>query len=277
MKAAPQTQISKPLAQLPRFQSIPVMLAQIAAIADAEIQKLRHDPLELLTRVVQPVLWLVLFGQVFGRVRGIPTGGIPYQDYLVPGILAQSALFIAIFYGISAIWERDLGILYKYLMSPAPRWALVLGKALSAGVRGLSQAVMVYIIALLLGVRLRHGVLDLLGVAAVILVGAAIFSTFSLIIACIVKTRERFMGIGQVLTMPLFFASNAIYPIALMPAWLRVIAAGNPLTYQVDALRALMLPNYHLIFSLQTNAAVQLGTLVFLVALAAKMYPSILD
>ena len=254
-----------------------VIAAQIAAIADSEIQKLRHDPVELFTRVIQPVLWLVLFGQVFGRVQGIPTGGIRYEDYLVPGILAQSALFIAIFYGISAIWERDLGILYKYLISPAPRWALVLGKALSAGVRGLSQAIMVYILALLLGVHLRHDPLDLCGVAIVILVGAAIFSTFSLIIACIVKTRERFMGIGQILTMPLFFASNAIYPIALMPGWMRSVAAANPLTYQVDALRAFMLPGYHLVFSAQINAAVQLGALIVLIGIAAKMYPSILD
>ena len=260
-----------------RASGFAIIIAQIAAIADAEIQKLRHDPVELFTRVVQPVLWLVLFGQVFGRLRGIPTEGIRYEDYLVPGILAQSALFIAIFYGISAIWERDLGILYKYLITPAPRWALVLGKALSAGVRGLTQAMMVYVLAMLLGVHLRHNPLDLAGVAVVILAGAAIFSTFSLIVACIVKTRERFMGIGQILTMPLFFASNAIYPIALMPPWLRSIAAANPLTYQVDALRALMLPGYHLAFAPQVNAAMQGGTLVVLVAIAAKMYPSILD
>jgi ABC-2 type transport system permease protein len=73
-----------------------------------------------------------------------------------------------------------------------------------------------------------------------VVLGSAIFSTFSLIIACIVKTRERFMGIGQVLTMPLFFASNAIYPLDIMPQWLRFVAHINPLTYLVDALRGLM-------------------------------------
>ena len=101
------------------------------------MHKLRHDPIELLTRAVQPVLWLLLFGEVMARVRGIPPGGLPYLDFLAPGILAQSVLFVAIFYGIAAIWERDLGILHRYLVSPAPRSALVLGKALSAGVRGL--------------------------------------------------------------------------------------------------------------------------------------------
>ncbi|HTV74949.1 MAG TPA: ABC transporter permease [Candidatus Acidoferrales bacterium] len=259
------------------FWKTRILVTQISAITDAEIQKLKHDPVELFTRVIQPALWLLLFGQVFGRLRGIPTGGIPYESYLVPGILAQSALFIAIFYGISAIWERDLGVLYKYMMSPAPRFALVIGKAISAGIRGLSQAIMVYILATLLGIDLRHDVLALIGVAGIIMVGAAIFSTFSLIVACIVKTRERFMGIGQVLTMPLFFASSAIYPVALMPPWLRVIAAGNPLTYQVDALRALMLPGYHLAFSVQANVAIQAGALVALIAIAAKIYPSILN
>jgi hypothetical protein len=124
-------------------------------IAGVELRKLRHDPTDLLTRAVQPALWLLLFGQVLGRVRAIPTGGLPYLDYLAPGILAQSVLFIAIFYGIAIIWERDLGIVHKLLASPTPRAALVLGKALSGGVRGVAQAVIVYGRALLLGVKLR--------------------------------------------------------------------------------------------------------------------------
>ena len=75
----------------------------------------------------------------------------------------------------------------------------------------------------------------------------AMRATFSLVVACVVKTRERFMGIGQVLTMPLFFASNAIYPLELMPGWLRVIARVNPLTYLVDGLRATMLSHGHVL------------------------------
>ena len=119
-----------------------------------EGRKLLHDPTEMLTRAVQPALWLLVFGQVFTRTRAIPTGNLSYIDFMSPGILSQSVLFIAIFYGISVIWERDLGILHKFLVSPTPRSALVLGKALSAGHRGLTQAVIVYILAVLLGVRM---------------------------------------------------------------------------------------------------------------------------
>lgn len=177
-------------------QALGDYVIQTLGVAAAEVQKLYHDPLELLTRAVQPVLWLMLFGEVMARVRGVAPGNIPYLDFLAAGILAQSALFVAIFYGISAIWEHDLGVLQRYLVSPAPRSALVLGKALSAGVRALSQALIVYVLALILGVDIDLNPLNILGVAAAIMLGSALFSTLSLIIACIVKTRERFMGIG---------------------------------------------------------------------------------
>jgi len=245
---------------------------QTFAVAAAEVQKLYHDPLELLTRAVQPVLWLLLFGEVMARVRGVAPGDVPYLDFLAAGILAQSALFVAIFYGIAAIWERDLGVLQRYLVSPAPRSALVLGKAMSAGVRALSQALIVYILALLLGVGLDLHVLSIVGVAAAIVLGSALFSTLSLIIACIVRTRERFMGIGQVLTMPIFFASNAIYPLSLMPQWLNVVSHLNPLTYEVDALRALMLSKGTSDYGLALDYMVLLATTVALTAIAARMY-----
>ncbi len=259
-----------------RWLATPVRFTEdTAAIADMEVRKLRHDPVELLTRAVQPVLWLLVFGKVMARARAIPTGTLPYLDFLAPGILAQSALFVAIFYGIAVIWERDLGILNKFLVSPAPRSALVSGKALSAGVRALAQAVIVYLASASLGVDLRLGVLPLAGVALTLILGSAVFATFSLIIACLVKTRERFMGIGQILTMPLFFASNAIYPLAVMPVVLRWFARVNPLTYQTDILRALMLADGRSAFGLPLDFAVLTGSLVILVAIAARLYPRV--
>jgi len=194
---------------------------------------------------------------------------------MAPGILAQSVLFIAIFYGIAVIWERDLGIVHKFLVSPTPRAALVLGKALSAGVRAFVQAFIIYVLAIFLGVKMNFNPLYLLGVLIVVLLGAAFFSTFSLIVACLVKTRERFMGIGQVLTMPLFFASNSIYPISIMPGWLQVISRVNPLTYEVDALRTMMLKGLTSTFGLSLDFAVLLGATLILVLIAAALYPRV--
>lgn len=250
-------------------------VSKTLAITELEIRKLRHDFTELITRAVQPVLWLLLFGQVFTRARIIPTGDIAYIDFMTPGILAQSVLFIAIFYGVGLIWERDLGITNKFLVSPTPRAALVLGKALSAGIRSLSQVVIIYSLALLLGVRLNWNPLALAGVLAVVFLGAALFSTFSLIVACLVKTRERFMGIGQVLTMPLFFASNAIYPISIMPEWLQVISHVNPLSYEVDALRALMIQNGASGFGIGVDFCVLGGVTFILVMIGARLYPRV--
>lgn len=257
------------------FHPIVSFINKTLVIAELEVRKLLHDPSELLTRAIQPALWLLVFGQVFTRMRSIPTGNLPYIDFMAPGILAQSVLFIAIFYGIAIIWERDLGILHKFLVSPIPRAALVTGKAISAGLRGLTQAVIVYILALLLGVRMNWNPLALLGVLAAVLLGAANFSIFSLIIACIVKTRERFMGIGQVLTMPLFFASNAIYPIAMMPEWLQVIARVNPLTYEVDALRSLMLRGGATTFGIGLDFLIMFLSSAVLVVIGSKVYPNV--
>jgi len=207
-----------------------------------ELEKIRHDRAELYTRAIQPALWLLIFGETFTRIHAIPTpGGVPYLDYLAPGIMAQSALFIAIFYGIQIIWERDFGILTKLMATPTPRAALVTGKAFAAGVRAIAQVCVVLVLSAILGVTFIWGPLRILGAFGAVVLGTAFFATLSMTIAGLVLTRERLMGIGQAITMPLFFASNALYPVALMPAWVRAVAVVNPLSYEVNALRQLLL------------------------------------
>jgi ABC-2 type transport system permease protein len=246
-------------------------------IAEWEARKIRHDFTDLITRAVQPLLWLLVFGETFTQIRAIPTGNVSYLSFLAPGILAQSVLFISIFAGIAIIWERDLGVIHKFLASPTPRVSLVVGKGLASGIRALPQAVVIYIVALLLGAHLQTNPLCILGVLVMAVLGAACFSTFSLIIACLLKTRDRVMGIGQVLTMPLFFASNAIYPISIMPNWLQVIAKVNPLTYMVGALRTLMLATTTDYSSLFLDFGVLLGATIVLVAIGAALYPRIVQ
>jgi len=257
------------------FATIFNFATDTVTIAELEARKLQHDFTELLTRAIQPALWLLIFGEVLARIKAIPTGSLSYMDFMTPGILAQSVLFIAIFYGIAVIWERDLGIVHKFLASPAPRSALILGKALSASERGLSQALIVYLLALLVGVHINWSVPAVLGVVLVVILGSALFSTFSLIIACIVRTRERFMGIGQLLTMPLFFASNAIYPISIMPGWLQAVSRVNPLTYEVDALRPLMVVGGVSVYGLTVDLIALLVGMVIFVIIAARLYPRV--
>jgi ABC-2 type transport system permease protein len=248
-------------------------MTQSVAIVGLEARKLAHDPSELLLRAVQPALWLVIFGGVFSTIHAIPTGPYTYLQFLTPGILAQSVLFISIFYGIASIRERELGIITKFLVSPAPRTILVGARGLSASMRGLSQALIVILLATGLGVALNFNPLALLGVVVTIILGSALFSTLSMIIASLVKTQERFLGIGQLLTMPLFFASNAIYPLAIMPAWLRPLALANPLTYLVDALRNLMLPTPGGLFPLGLDLGVLFVVTIGLILVEASLYP----
>jgi ABC-2 type transport system permease protein len=148
---------------------------------------------------------------------------------------------------------------------------------MAAGIRAASQAVIIVLLAVLLGVRVRFDPASLLGVLFAVMLGGALFSTFSLVIACVVKTRDRFMGIGQLLTMPLFFASNAIYPIEMMPPWLKVIARYNPLTYLVEALRTLMLHGAATGSGLPIDFAILGAVFIALVLIAARLLPGIVQ
>jgi ABC-2 type transport system permease protein len=239
------------------MSSIQNSIESALTIAEMEARKIRHDSTELWARAVQPALWLLIFGEVFSGIRaGLAPSGFTYLQYIAPGILAQSVLFISIFYGITVVWERDVGLLTKLMSTPSPRESIILGKALASGVRGIFQAVVIFALALILGVNIVITPLSVIGVFFVTVLFAMCFSSLSMFIASLLRTRDRMMGIGQAITIPLFFASSAIYPLSLMPQWLRIFALGNPLTYVVDALRAFILPGY------QANLAFDLFALV---------------
>jgi len=241
---------------------------RVYALCLVELQKLRHDRTELVTRAVQPVLWLLIFGETFNRVHAIPTGKLPYLDYLAPGVLAQSGMFVAVFYGIMIIWERDAGVLAKLMVTPTPRAALVTGKAFSAAVRAFVQVLVVLVVAAILGVDLTTNPLELAGAALVVVLGCAFFATLSMTIAGLALTRERLMGIGQAITMPLFFASNALYPVKVMPGWVRWFSHVNPLSYEVDALRGLLIGTHA---DLLADFAVLFGSLAIGICVASAL------
>src|ERR1700727_3744163 len=149
------------------------LASRMVTLCWVELRKLRHDRTELYTRAIQPTLWLIIFGETFNRIHAIRTpNGISYLAYLAPGILAQSALFVSLFYGIQIIWERDAGVLAKLMVTPTPRSALITGKAFAAGVRSIVQAAAVVIIATLLGVDLTDNPFQLIGAMLILAVGS---------------------------------------------------------------------------------------------------------
>lgn len=249
-------------------------LRQILAIIEVDLRKLRHDPTELLTRTFQPVIWLLLFGQAMANMLQMEK--MNYLDFIAPGILAQSILFISVFYGIALIWEKDFGILHKVFVTPIARWVLVVGRALASGMRSISQTLIIYCLAVILHINISFNPINILLVLLMAVIGACVFSTFSLIVAAVLKKRERFMGVGQLLTMPFFFTSNALYPVAGMPTWFQVMSHLNPMTYMVDAFRALMIVGQTSHYGLLFDFGIEIAIFAVLAAIAARLYPKIL-
>jgi ABC-2 type transport system permease protein len=157
------------------------------------------------------------------------------------------------------------------LSTPTPRSAIVIGKALSAGIRGVVQAVAVFVLALIIGVNISLNPLHLLAVLFVVVMLGMFFAGLSMCLASLFRTRERVMGIGQAITMPLFFASNAIYPTSVLPGWLKVLVKVNPLSYVIDAMRSLLVTNdlsrLHLDLTVIVFAT---ATMIFLTSLSFK-------
>lgn len=257
-----------------RRHPVLLYLRHVWIIIELETLKILKDPTEVLSRSVQPVIWLLLFGEAFSRMKAVPEAGGDYLAFLTPGILAQSITFVSIFNGLSIIWERDMGLLQKILTTPIERSALVLGKMLASTFRSLCQLVVVLLVATVLGIHLQWSPGRVAGLLGFVVLGSAFFSGLSMVIAAIVKTRDRMMGIGQLVTMPLFFASSALYPVSIMPNWLQVFAKANPMSYLVDGLRGLLLdPSYsHGLL----DVLVLLGATLLVWALATRQYPRLL-
>lgn len=213
----------------------------IMSMIELEVRRLMHDRTEVYVRAVQPILWLLLFGHVMGAIKLIPTGGVPYTDYIMPGVLIQSTTTIAVFFGLIIIWERESGILKKLIASPSPKFAIVVGRAMAAGTRSLFQALFIIPVAIIIGVTVILNPLNLAAALIVVFISASGFAALSIMVASIFKSRERFMGVGQIIILPLFFGSSALYPIQFMPQALQVFASVNPMTYMVDAVRGLLI------------------------------------
>jgi ABC-2 type transport system permease protein len=241
-------------------------IREMFAMMELELRRLRHDRTEIYTRAIQPILWLVIYGTIMGTVRAIPTGGIPYMDYITPGVLLQSTVFVSVFYGLTIVWERETGILKKLLSAPVPRYGTVIGKCIASGVRAIFQALIIVPVAMLLGVKFVSNPLYLFTALFLLFLVSGGFAAISILVASFMKTRERFMGIGQAVIMPLFFSSSALYPVKMMPPVLQTIAILNPLTYAVDAVRGLAISGDVSHLLRDTTAMIIFDVVMFIVA-----------
>jgi ABC-2 type transport system permease protein len=224
------------------------------ALTNRDLRKWYTNPFQLFMTLVQPVIWLGLFGKAlnFGALVGAGQQGQgvfrtvfgtgDYFSFLAAGMLAFVILFTAMFSGMSIVWDRRFGFLNKVLTTPVGRGSIVMAKVLSSVGRSLIQAGIVLAIAVLLGMDTSN--LNALGVvgafAAMFLMSIGLSSLF-VMLALRSTDWQTQMAIMNLLNLPLLFASNALFPAKLMPTWLQYIVKVNPVSYATDAARQLLL------------------------------------
>lgn len=200
--------------------------------------KFAHSAEELLGLALQSVLWVVLFGVGMGGM--VPqVDGNNYMSFILPGIMALSALGGAVGGGIILLDERLRGIMKEYLAAPIPRISILLGNAASTATKAMIQAVLMLIVGLLMGARLTGNPLGWLAALLLIAIFALGFSGLALAVAALSRSIMGYHGMIFLFNLPLLFASNALYPLRVLPDWMRVVVLFNPTTYLIDAVRFL--------------------------------------
>ncbi|MGE5574645.1 MAG: ABC transporter permease [Ignavibacteria bacterium] len=205
-----------------------------------EIKRFYRDRTRLVTSFIQPLLWLVVFAAAFATRFALPSN-LSYQQVILPGIIGQTLLFTAMFMGINVIWDKEFGFMKEILVSPVSRLTIFLGKMVGDSTDAFLQGVIVFVIGLALGIPINPITL-LFALPVMMLVTFGLVS-IGLTIASFMGNLEGFGAIQTFVNLPLFFLSGALFPLkgGSLPVWLTDIAAWNPLTYGVDALRNITL------------------------------------
>ena len=211
-------------------------LRAISIVWRRELIRFRSDRLRAITSLVQPVLFLFVLGTGLSSLasHGLPQG-VDFKTFIYPGVLAMSVLFTAIFSAASIVWDREFGFLREMLVAPVSRSAIVIGKCLGGATVATFQGILILALA-----GLAHVPYD--PVLFLILIGELLLLSFTLtafgvMMAARIKQIQAFMALTQMLVMPLFFLSGALYPLNGLPAWLTVLTRLNPLTYIVAPMR----------------------------------------
>jgi ABC-2 type transport system permease protein len=201
-----------------------------------EIIRFRSDRLRAVTSLVQPVLFLFVLGTGLSSLasRGMPPG-VDFRTFIYPGVLSMSVLFTAIFSAASIVWDREFGFLREMLVAPVSRSAIVIGKCLGGATVSTFQGIVILCLAGLAGVP--YNPILILTVIGELLLLSFTLTAFGVMMAARITQIQAFMALTQMLVMPLFFLSGALYPLRSLPAWLTVLTRFDPITYVVYPMR----------------------------------------
>ena len=201
-----------------------------------QVKKYIRSPIRMVAFVVQPTVFLVMFG--YGLGSSFAAGGINYIDYLAPGLIGMSIIFTATFSGLEVIWDRQFGFLKETLVAPMSRTDVMFGRTIGAATASTVQGAITFIVAYLFGFRPVSWSAVLPAFFIVFLI-ALVFAAFGTILGSLIEDMQAFQLVVNFLVLPLLFISGAFFPLENMPSWLELIARVDPLTYGVDALRVL--------------------------------------
>ncbi len=255
---------------------ITILFSDIYWVFWREIKKFFQQKARITMAFVQPIVWLVLMGNMMTGLTNNPMaakmlGTGNYIDFMTPGIMIMTALFGGVMGGTSIIWDRRLGFLNKMLSSPIYRAAIPLGKLLAIGVQIMLQALIIVVIALLSGVHFVTGVPGVICLVLLSGIFGMIMGGISLSLGAVIKSMESLFAITNFLTMPLMFTSNAMFPTSAMPAWLKVIANVNPLTYATSAMRTIATQGW-IFEKIWPGVLVLFGMIIITTSIAIRMF-----
>ena len=211
-------------------------LRAVSIVWRRELIRFRTDRLRAVTSLIQPVLFLFVLGTGLGSLAGhnLPPG-VSFKTFIYPGVLAMSVLFTAIFSAASIVWDREFGFLREILVAPVSRASIVIGKCLGGATIATFQGVIFLILAGF--AHVPYNPMLILILIGELLLLAFTLTAFGVMLAARIKQFQAFMAVTQMLLMPLFFLSGALYPLSGLPAWLSVLTRIDPLTYIVGPMR----------------------------------------
>jgi ABC-2 type transport system permease protein len=203
-----------------------------------ELIRFVSDRMRIVTTLVQPLLFLFVLGSGLQQLSSASTHGVDLKTFIYPGILCISVMFTAMFSAASIVWDREFGFLREMMVAPVRRSSIVIGKCLGGATVASFQGVI--LICLAGAVHVPYDPTLILGVFALQLLLAFSITAFGLMVAVRIKQMQSFMGVMQMIVMPMFFISGALFPVANLPGWLAVLNRIDPLTYAVDPMRRIV-------------------------------------